>query len=43
MPVDAITVALKIPGATGARGALQRARRKLRAALASREARKDVV
>jgi RNA polymerase sigma-70 factor (ECF subfamily) len=42
MPVDAITTVLKIPGATGARGALQRARRKLRAALADRELRKGV-
>ncbi|MBN2170125.1 MAG: sigma-70 family RNA polymerase sigma factor [Candidatus Krumholzibacteriota bacterium] len=33
MPVDAITDALAIPEASGARGVLQRARRRLRAAL----------
>jgi RNA polymerase sigma-70 factor (ECF subfamily) len=36
MPVDAITRTLKLSNATGARGLLQRARRKLRAAIASR-------
>jgi len=35
MPVDAITAALAIPEASGARGVLQRARRRLRAALAA--------
>ncbi len=37
MPVDAITASLKIDDASGARGALQRARRRLRAALDARE------
>ncbi len=36
MPVEAITEALGLETATGARGLLQRARRKLRAALAER-------
>jgi hypothetical protein len=34
MPVDAITHVLGITGSTGARGVLQNARRKMRAALA---------
>lgn len=34
MPVDSITEVLGIPGSTGARGVLQSARRKLRAAIA---------
>lgn len=37
MPVDGITRALGLTNATGARGLLQRARRKLRAALEARE------
>jgi len=37
MPVDAITRALDIRGSAGARAVLQRARRKLRAALATPE------
>jgi RNA polymerase sigma-70 factor (ECF subfamily) len=37
MPVDAITVALDLRERSGARAVLQRARRKLRAALAQRE------
>lgn len=37
MPVDAITRALRIREASGARAVLQRARRKLRAALAARD------
>jgi RNA polymerase sigma-70 factor (ECF subfamily) len=37
LPVDEITRMLRIPEATGARAVLQRARRKLRAALARRE------
>jgi len=41
MPVDTITVALDIKESTGARAVLQRARRKLRAALAARETRLD--
>ena len=36
MPVEGITKALKLTNATGARGLLQRARRKLRAALEAR-------
>lgn len=36
MPVDGITQAMKLNNATGARGLLQRARRKLRAALEAR-------
>lgn len=36
MPIDAITEALAIRGSTGARGVLQTARRKLRAALAGK-------
>ena len=36
MPVDEITRALGLTNATGARGLLQRARRKLRAALSAR-------
>ena len=37
VPVDEITQILRLESASGARGLLQRARRKLRAALASRE------
>jgi RNA polymerase sigma-70 factor (ECF subfamily) len=36
MPVDSITEVLNMPGSTGARGVLQNARRKLRAALIKR-------
>jgi len=36
MPIDGITRALQLTNATGARGLIQRARRKLRAALATR-------
>jgi RNA polymerase sigma-70 factor (ECF subfamily) len=41
MPVAAISLALDIPEATGARAVLQRARRKLRAALAARDHESD--
>ena len=41
MPVDAITTALDLKESTGARAVLQRARRKLRAALAARETSMD--
>lgn len=37
LPVDSITEVLGIPGSTGARGVLQNARRKLRAALSGRD------
>lgn len=42
MPVDAITRALGLSNATGARGLMQRARRKLRAALEARDREREV-